>query len=214
MQLAEPQNPVIHSENSQAARLGWHAYGTSLSFSDVFRAHRRFVTGTLRKLGVRSADVEDVGQDVLLAVHRRLGVFTGGSLRSWLYAFCVRGAAAYRRRAWVRRERATPLPELGSLYGGSGEAERGELEGRLARALEGLEQGKRTVFVLHELEEYTLQEVADAVGAPLQTTYSRLQSARRQIRETFVSEDLISVSPLPRRDRFELAQGSAQFSAC
>jgi RNA polymerase sigma-70 factor (ECF subfamily) len=57
--------------------------------------------------------------------------------------------------------------------------ERKELRGMLAELLEQLDEDKRAVFVLYEIEELTMKEIADIVGCPLQTAYSRLHAARK-----------------------------------
>ncbi len=59
---------------------------------------------------------------------------------------------------------------------------------RLDEALERLDDDKRAVFVLYELEELTLAEVASAVGAPVPTVYSRLLAARKIIQSVFEGE--------------------------
>jgi RNA polymerase sigma-70 factor (ECF subfamily) len=53
----------------------------------------------------------------------------------------------------------------------------------LDRALAELDEDKRAVFVLYEIEQLTMAEVAEAIGCPLQTAYSRLHAARRQVTE-------------------------------
>jgi RNA polymerase sigma-70 factor (ECF subfamily) len=58
----------------------------------------------------------------------------------------------------------------------------------LARVLDGLDSAKREVFVLYELEELAMPEVAGLVGCPLQTAYSRLHAARRIVFEAFGQE--------------------------
>ena len=60
-----------------------------------------------------------------------------------------------------------------------------ELGERLLLALERLDEQKRAAFVLYEIQELPLREVADALGCPLQTAYSRLQAAREQVRHDF-----------------------------
>ncbi len=62
-------------------------------------------------LGVAEADIEDVCQEVFITVHRKLSEFEGRSaLRTWLYGISLRVASDYRRRAYVRRERAVAEP--------------------------------------------------------------------------------------------------------
>jgi RNA polymerase sigma-70 factor (ECF subfamily) len=136
-------------------------------------------------LGVPEADVEDACQDVFLVVHRRLQDFRGDcAIKTWIYGICVRVASEHRRRAHVVHEvseaepaeMAQPAPQLEQV------AHRESLE-RLAHILDQLDDEKRAVFVLYEIEELTMTDVAKAVGCPLQTAYSRLHSARRSVTE-------------------------------
>ena len=77
------------------------------------------------------------------------------------------------------------LPES---HGPGGQVEAvyaGELGDRLLASLDRLDEDKREAFVLFEIEELPLREVAEALGCPLQTAYSRLQAARARVREEF-----------------------------
>ena len=158
----------------------------SYSFSEIFREHARYLWRALLGLGVRPGDVDDVCQEVFLVVHRRLPEFDGRALRSWLYAICLRVASEYRRSARVRREiSVAELPES-QAPGGQFEAVfAGELGERLLASLERLDDEKRDAFVLYEIEELPLREVAEVLGCPLQTAYSRLQAARSFVRDDF-----------------------------
>jgi RNA polymerase sigma-70 factor (ECF subfamily) len=129
----------------------------------------------------------------MITVHRRLASFDGTSLRGWLYGICVRVASDYRRSARVRREVLTDtLPETAGFADLAESLDRERSARRLMTALDALDEPKRAAFVLFELEELTLAEVAEAVGAPLQTVYSRIKAAREQIRRAFSDE---AVSP-------------------
>ena len=147
------------------------------------REHGVFVWRTLRRLGVREADVDDVCQEVFVVVNRKLAEFEPrASLKSWLYGICVRTAAAHRRKAPVRREVPTESPEQGATERGPDAT----LESRqglamLDRALDALDADKREVFVLFEIEEVAMSEVASILGCPLQTAYSRHAAARAQV---------------------------------
>jgi len=156
-------------------------------FDEVFEAYSYFVWCVLGKLGVRSADVPDVCQDVFVVVHRRLGDFDGRtSIRSWIYGICVRTASDYRRRMRARREHGTfPVPEQSVLPGQVEQLERRRACDFLQQVLDDLDEERRAVFVLYELEELTMNEVADAVSCPLQTAYSRLYSARDAVKAAF-----------------------------
>jgi RNA polymerase sigma-70 factor, ECF subfamily len=146
----------------------------------IVAAHGAFVWRTLRRLGVAESDAEDVAQEVLLVVHRRLADYDARSgMRAWLYGICVRKASEHRRKAWYRREQPVAVaPEESVLPEQAETMSRREAWAQLEAILGELDPKKRDVFVLFELEEMSLAEIAAAVGCPLQTAYSRLQSAR------------------------------------
>jgi RNA polymerase sigma-70 factor (ECF subfamily) len=147
-------------------------------------------------LGVPAADAEDLCQEVMLIVHRRLRDFDGQSLRAWIYGICLRVASDYRRSARVRREKATDaLPERVLEPTQPDEVDARRAEEKLRRALDGLDDDKRAVFVLFEIEELTLREISEAVGAPLQTVYSRLQAARAHVKSVFSVEAAARAAP-------------------
>ena len=157
------------------------------SFEEVFDTYSPFVWRVLGKLGVFPSDAADVCQEVFIVVYRRLGDYDGrASLRSWIYGICTRVAADHRRRRAGRRERPEdPLPELALSSHQEGDLERRRAEALLAKTLDGLDEEKRAVFVLFELEEFSMSEVAAAVGCPLQTAYSRLYAARKAVTSAF-----------------------------
>ena len=157
------------------------------SFPDVFERTAPFVWRALRRLGVREADVPDVCQEVFVVVHRRLGDFDGSSaLRTWIYGICLRTASQYRRRAPQLREVSEEdAREQAVLPDQEDVLERRRARDRLDAALLTLDEDKRAVFVLYELEELPMKEVAAVLGCPLQTAYSRLHGARREVEEAF-----------------------------
>ena len=158
------------------------------SLEAIFREHAPYVWRALRRLGVQERDVEDICQDVFLVVHRRLDSFHGGSaVRTWLYGICIRSASDYRKRQHRHRESPAgdDLPEVSAEPEMEEAVERRLACDRLDEALDVLDDAKRAVFVLYELEEMTLAEIASAVGAPLPTVYSRLQAARKNIQNAF-----------------------------
>jgi len=151
-------------------------------FEAVFRAHVPYVWRVLRRLGVRPADVEDVCQEVFLVVHRRFASFHGGSsMRTWIYGITTRVASEYRRRPYRRHEEPAgeALQEVPGSADPDAELDRKRALDFLDLALEKLDQDKREVFVLFEVEEMAMVDVAAAVGCPVQTAYARLYAARR-----------------------------------
>jgi RNA polymerase sigma-70 factor (ECF subfamily) len=148
----------------------------------VFREHRTLVLAVLRRHGLPDRDLHDALQEVFIVVHRRLVEFEGrASLSTWLYRIARNVASDYRRRASHRNERLSEvgvLPELPSEP--SVEGERSELE-RVLRVVEHLPEPQREVFVLYELLELPMREVAARLRCPLKTAFTRLYAARRQL---------------------------------
>jgi RNA polymerase sigma-70 factor, ECF subfamily len=155
--------------------------------AEVFADHVHYVFRTLRRLGVGESDVEDVCQEVFLVVNRRLPEFEGrSSLRTWIYAICLRCAARYRKRPHLRREQT----ELEQREVTVDPSQLRELEHKRAllqldAVLAELPEAQREVYVLYELEELGMREIAEAAGCPVQTAYSRLHAARKAVLAAF-----------------------------
>ena len=154
-----------------------------LDVTQIHELHADFVWSSLQRLGIHVADLEDALQDVFVVVHRRLGSFDGSSrLSTWLFGICLRVASQYRRKAHRRRERGVvDLERMASE--GEGDAPDAamlahEAERRLEQVLDALEPGRRVVFVMFEVESVGCAEIAEQLGLPLGTVYSRLSAAR------------------------------------
>jgi RNA polymerase sigma-70 factor (ECF subfamily) len=156
-----------------------------VTFAEVFAAHAGYVLGLLGRLGVASADVEDVAQDVFVVIHQKLPEFAGrSSLKTWVCGICLRKASDYRRRAHRRRERLAADPAERERAAGDPEdatLQREDVQ-LLQAALAALPEPLLQVFVLYELEELPMADVARAVGCPRFTGYTRLRAARQAIR--------------------------------
>lgn len=150
-------------------------------FDALYRAHVHFVWRSLRRLGVREASLEDATQEVFLVVHRRFQEFRPGPTeKAWLFAIALRVASDHRR--WVRRKgNLAPLRE--DLIEGTSSP----LEGAMKREasdlvlsfLEQLDEGRRSAFILCELEQMTGAEASAALGISPNTFFSRVYSARK-----------------------------------
>jgi RNA polymerase sigma-70 factor, ECF subfamily len=155
------------------------------SFREIFDEYAPFVWRTLRHLGIAEADLDDVCQDVFTTVHRKLDGFEGRStLRTWVYGICLRVASDRRRRAHVRREQPMAEPPVRAVEATQDEDyARTQARALLTRLLEALDDDKRAVFVLYEIEGLPMKEIAEIVGCPLQTAYSRLHAARDRVQQ-------------------------------
>jgi RNA polymerase sigma-70 factor (ECF subfamily) len=149
----------------------------------IVREHGRYVWRVLRYLGVPERDVADVAQDVFVTVHRRIGEFEArSSIRTWLYAICVRTAANHRRKLGRRREQTgDSVPEPLAAPDQLRAMERADARRLLNRLLDRLDDDKRAVFVLHEIERLPMQDVVEVLGIALGTGYSRLRAARKRM---------------------------------
>ncbi|RYZ06624.1 MAG: sigma-70 family RNA polymerase sigma factor [Myxococcales bacterium] len=159
------------------------AGGPAPDLAAVYEANFRYVWRCLRSLGAPDPQLDDALQDVFVVVQRRLPEFDGGvQLRTWLYAIALRVARKYRDRA--RREPASleatrdSAPELVLEHSGEGAALQNERLALAHAALATLSDEQREVFVLARVEQMSAPEIAEVVGIPLNTVYSRLRAAR------------------------------------
>ena len=160
------------------------------TFEQIFHEEAAYVGRTLRYLGVREAHLEDVCQEVFVVVHRQLGQLHGGSVRAWVRQICVRVASNHRRGLQRRPEdTVAEPPEVAVSATQHGEAERRQARRRLLGALDALSKEQRDVFVLYEIEQLTMPEIAEALGCAVQTAYSRLYAARAKVQTAMKGTD-------------------------
>jgi RNA polymerase sigma-70 factor, ECF subfamily len=150
------------------------------SFQDVFQAHSQYVWVTLRRLGARPAELEDLTHDVFIQVLRHLDEYDPERpMRPWLFAFAFRVAAEDRRRVRRRPEVAADLGQAPDFKPGPVEELLQQERRELARAaFDEVGHNRRAVFILHELDGFAIPEVAKSLAIPLATAYSRLRLAR------------------------------------
>jgi len=162
-----------------------------LTSRQVFDEHGRYAFRVLRHFGVRDADLEDVCQEVFVTVHRKLESFEGrSSVRTWLYRICQNAASDHLRRAHVQREIAVDVtaPENAHLAGSDPGEPNIEARSMVEFLLGRLDEQKRHVFVLYEIEGLTMKEVCEVLNCPLQTAYSRLHAARALLTEALTHD--------------------------
>lgn len=160
---------------SEAARL-----------EQVYAEWADYVWRMLQRLGVRHADLEDVCHDVFLVAHRRFGDFDGRvGVNAWLFGICLRLAANYRRRARYRHEHSSAALDDDASLRAPASAEpdqqlvRRQAEQRVQAVLAGMDLARRAVFLMYEIEGMSCQQIAEQLGVPVGTVYSRLHAARR-----------------------------------
>jgi RNA polymerase sigma-70 factor (ECF subfamily) len=150
-------------------------------FRSLFDAELPYVWNSLRRLGVREADILDQAQEVFLVVHGLLPDYDASRpVRPWLFAIAYRVACRYRSLARNRYElphaevptSADPTPSADQ------QLEHGEAREVLLGAIEQIELSRRAVFIMAELDEQPMTAVAEALQIPVNTAYSRLRLAR------------------------------------
>lgn len=154
--------------------------GQPPDFPTIYRCEFPYVWKTLRRLGTPAQDIEDLAHDLFVVVYRHLSDYDPARpLRPWLFGIAVRVVADFRRSPRSARELlgetaepvdGAPMPDQ-NLEGS-------EARAVLMKALDGLDLDRRAVFVMHELDELPVPEIADALAIPLNTAYSRLRLAR------------------------------------
>jgi RNA polymerase sigma-70 factor (ECF subfamily) len=162
-----------------------------LSFSEIYRVYFDFVWASSRYLGVEDSELDDVIQDVFVAIYRRINTLQNpDSLRGWIYGVTRRIVSTYRRSkrtalVHVNTSLLEPTTLLDEVATPHQQIERFEQLDFLRQLLAELDAAKREVIELAELREMGAPEIAMLLDVPLNTVYSRLRSARRELDEVF-----------------------------
>jgi RNA polymerase sigma-70 factor (ECF subfamily) len=157
-----------------------------VTFERLYDDHAEFVWRNVRRLGVDLAAAEDVVQQVFLVVHRRLDSFDGSSTeRTWLFGILLRVVRDHRRTLSRKRpplvtaeDALAEIPDLSAAANPEQALSRAEAFRAVARLLEMLEEDKRVIFVMAELEQMSALEIGQALGMDPKAVYSRLRAAR------------------------------------
>ena len=169
------------------------------SFSQIYKLYFNFVWSCTRRLGVSEAETDDVVQEIFIVIHARLNTLERPeSLRSWIYGIVRRTVSTYHRAkraklastATFDTEHDTQYPQLPSPQQLAEQSDQVRL---LWSLLEKLDAPKREVFVLAELDEMTVPEIALATEVPLNTVYSRLRAARHELDEALARHNAQNV---------------------
>ncbi len=153
-------------------------------FRELVAAHMSFVWRSLRRLGVPNADADDLAQDAFLIASRRLDTVAPECERSFLFGTAMRLAAAWRRGQRVQGRSRSDAVDAEHAPGPGADDALGVHRERAAfgQALDALSEELRVVFVLCELDELTMAEVAARLNLPHGTVASRLRRARADFR--------------------------------
>lgn len=163
------------------------ARGDMSAFETLYERHHRRVYSLCLRMVANPTEAEDLTQEVYVQLFRKIGSFRGESaFTTWLHRLTVNHVLMHFRKRGVRMEKTTEEGEIGEIQDIlQSVSERPRFVDRIAldKAISELPPGYRTVFVLHDIEGFEHEEVADMLGISVGTSKSQLHKARMRLRE-------------------------------
>ncbi|AHV96055.1 sigma-70 family RNA polymerase sigma factor [Paenibacillus sabinae] len=168
--------------------------GSREAYSQLYERTITEVYRTVRFLIGGSSDTDDVVQEIYIQMYRSLGQYDAARpFRPWLMGVAMRQIRAYRRKRWNQIRLIKKAQQSGIIadYDFSGEVVDKVSYRPLIASVERLPYKLKQVVILHYLNEYSQEEIADALGIPLGTVKSRIHSALKKLRSKRSSEILL-----------------------
>src|SRR5215467_14633949 len=188
MQVSEPNTTAKMQSDLDLVQRAQK--GDADAFASLFYAHKPRIHSVCLRMTNNTAEAEDLTQDAFLQVFRKLATFRGDSaLSTWLYRIAVNTVLMHFRKKALRQ---VSLDEPYSQDAKVVRREYGSRDDRLvgcvdrialARAIKELPDGYRTIFLLHEVEGYEHQEIAELLDCSVGNSKSQLHKAKLRIRE-------------------------------
>jgi RNA polymerase sigma-70 factor, ECF subfamily len=189
-----PTEPVAWTEAEAIRRA---QAGDAAAFEHLFQLHSRRVYALCLRMVGNPADAEDLAQEAFLQLFRKIATFRGESAFStWLHRMTVNVVLMRLRKKSLPTDSLEESLEPDSENSGpkrdvgapdlrlSGAVDRVNLE----RSIEKLPPGYRTVFMLHDVQGYEHNEIADIMGCSVGNSKSQLHKARTRLRELLQEE--------------------------
>lgn len=150
------------------------------ALEEIFRLFRESILSLCLHIVGDRAEAEDVVQHVFLSVHGALPYFRHESrLSTWIYRIAIRAAVAAR----ARRRELTPLDDQLLAPNAEHDLQVRDQTRRVADAMDRLSIDHRTVLSLFAIDGLSHREIADVLGVPEGTVWSRLSAARKKLNE-------------------------------
>ena len=165
--------------------------GDAQAFQRLYDKHKRRVYSLCLRMTSNTAEAEDLTQEAFLQLFRKIGTFRGESAFStWLHRLSVNVVLMHLRKKSLPQvsleettqpgEEDTPKKDFGAEdLALAGSIDRLQLQ----RAVNDLPPGYRTIFVLHDVEGYEHNEIAQMVGCSIGNSKSQLHKARMKLRD-------------------------------
>jgi len=181
----------LHSDKvSEAEAIERAKQGDGSAFEVLYHLHKRRVYSLCLRMTANTAAAEDLTQEAFLQLFRKIGTFRGESAFStWLHRMAVNVVLMQLRKKGLA---VVPLDETMDSEEESARKEPGgddlRLTGsidrlQLGRAVEELPPGYRMIFLLHDVEGYEHNEIAEMVGCSIGNSKSQLHKARMRLRD-------------------------------
>ena len=164
--------------------------GDASAFQALYDLHKRRVYSLCLRMTANTATAEDLTQEAFLQLFRKIGTFRGESAFStWLHRMAVNVVLMQLRKKGLA---VVPLEETTESEDESPKKEPGADDVRLAGAIDRMQlqnaiaelpPGYRTIFLLHDVEGYEHNEIADIVGCSIGNSKSQLHKARMKLRD-------------------------------
>ena len=175
---------------SEAAAIERAKQGDAEAFETLYNLHKRRVYSLCLRMTANTAAAEDLTQEAFLQLFRKIGTFRGESAFStWLHRMAVNVVLMQLRK------KGLPVVSLEETMEGEDEAPRKEpgaddprLAGSIDRmqlqlSIKALPPGYRMIFLLHDVEGYEHNEIAEMIGCSIGNSKSQLHKARMKLRE-------------------------------
>jgi RNA polymerase sigma-70 factor (ECF subfamily) len=179
------------SETAEARAVAEAQKGSAEAFEFLYHAHKRRIYSLCLRMTGNQAEAEDLTQEAFLQVFRKISTFRGeAAFSTWMHRLAVNLVLMRHRKKGIptlsleepiesdsgeSRQRDVGAPDLALV----GSVDRLTLE----RAIQALPDGYRKVFVLHDVEGYEHQEIAEMIGCSVGNSKSQLHKARMKLRD-------------------------------
>jgi RNA polymerase sigma-70 factor (ECF subfamily) len=149
----------------------------------LYDAHVDRVYRLAYRLAGDDALAQDFTQETFIRAFERLGTFRGeAAFSTWLHAITTSVVLNGLRKVKRFRQREADIELADGVTGARRQAEP-DLKVRLRKAIDALPDGYRMVFVMHDVEGYTHEEIGAALGVETGTSKAQLSRARAKLRE-------------------------------
>ncbi|MBV9670873.1 MAG: sigma-70 family RNA polymerase sigma factor [Acidobacteriales bacterium] len=175
--------------------------GDGYAFELLYQMHKRRVYSLCLRMTGNTAEAEDLTQEAFLQLYRKIATFRGESAFStWLHRLSVNVVLMHLRKKGLNevsleetiepQQEDGPKKDLGARDNVlAGSIDRVNLE----RAIESLPPGYRIIFVLHDIEGYEHNEIAEMMGCSIGNSKSQLHKARMKLRDLLKTRTLEKV---------------------